>query len=115
MNEEKLVKRIKVHTLIAMIAGGIAVISAMLQYFILMPFGIVTTESAGLGIFLFTQFPFAVIAGVMGFVAFFYGMRNSTWRAGRVIMLVVAVMIIVVFVLPLLSGLIMSGLVPVRA
>ena len=104
MNDEQLVRRIKVHTLIGVIAAAIATGSAMLEYFVLIPLGVMTTESAGIGMFLFTQLPLAVIAIVMGFVAFFYGRRNTTWRGLRIVVLLVSAMMIVVFVLPIGLG-----------
>ena len=106
MSIEKVSRRIKIHTLIFAVSAGIAVASYLLQTLVLAPLGIGNTEQFGLGLFVLTQLPFAFIAGVMGFVAFFYGMKNPTWRAGRIVALVLSVILLVVFVLPVVAGMV---------
>ena len=107
MDTARVNKRIKVHTLVFAISAGITVLSYLLQTLVFAPLGIGNTEAFGLGMFLLTQLPFAFIAGVMGFVAFFYGLKNPTWRAGRIVALVVSLLLLVVFVLPVVLGMIL--------
>lgn len=106
--ESQLVRRIKVHSWIAIAAGSIAVLSMALQYLVFLPLGIGQTESFGLGMYILTQAPFALIAAVMGFVAFFYGLKNPTWRGGRIALLIVGILLFIEFDAPILLGLIIS-------
>lgn len=108
VSDEKRVRRIKIHSWIAIVAGSIAVLSMALQYLVFLPLGIGQTESFGLGMYILTQGPFALIAAVMGFVAFFYGLKNPTWRGGRIALLTVGVLLFIEFDAPLLLGLIVS-------
>lgn len=109
MTTEKVTKKIKILTLVCAAAAAIALLSFALQYLVLAPLGIGNTESFGLGLFLLTQFPFALIAGVMGFVAFFYGLRNPTWRIARSFGLVLGIILFLVFVMPLALGMILHS------
>ncbi len=107
MTAPNMSRRIKTHVVITLVAAGIAILSFAAQYLVFGLLGISTSESFALGWFLTTQLPFALIAGVMGIVSFFYGMRDSTWRALRIVLLIVALILLLVFVAPITLGVIL--------
>ena len=108
LTEEQLVRRIKLHTLLALLGAVIATASFAGQYVISVAFGVELSEGVAIGIVLFTQLPFALLCGVMGIVAFFYGMKNPTWRGGRIATLVLSIVLLLFFVMPLVMGMLLS-------
>lgn len=102
-------RRIKVHTIVSLVSAGIALLSFGLFYLVFQPLGIGGgSESFGFGVFLLTQLPFAAIAFVMGLVAFFYKLRTPVWRGSRIVALLVGLGMFVVFVLPIVLGMLIS-------
>lgn len=114
LSEEQLVRRIKLHTLLALLGAVIAVASLAGQYVIFVALGVTLPENLALGIFYFTQLPFAILCGVMGIIALLYGVKNATWRAGRIATFVLAIVFILFVVMPLVMRLLLS-MIPIPA
>ena len=90
-DNDKVEKRIKIFTLVSLLAACLGFVSGLIPLALTALLKVQFSEGDGFAMAFFVMVPLFLIASVLGFFAFFYGMKNPLWRGGRIAVLVMSI------------------------